>query len=267
MTYILNGLVFVLIGLQLPYVLAGIQGYSLARLVLYGALFSGLVVALRVIWVFPGAFVARLIRTRVLHQSIKPPTARSILVLGWAGMRGVIALAAAIALPQTLADGSPFPQRNLIIFLAFSVILVTLVGQGLTLPWLVRVLRVSDPTGPNLEEEAARREILQAALAHLEESRKKNEAEFGAIYEDLAGHYRQRLAAVTGKDDTETGVSPKQQKHLSRLSRDLLRVERQTAVRLRNEGHINDETLRQLEYELDLREAGPTHAEVVRSSS
>jgi monovalent cation/hydrogen antiporter len=267
LTYILNGLVFVLIGLQLPYVLAGIQGYSLGRLVLYGALFSGLVVVLRVIWVFPGAFVARLIRTRLLHQSIKPPTARGILVLGWAGMRGVIALAAAIALPQTLADGSPFPQRNLIIFLAFSVILVTLVGQGLTLPWLVRVLRVSDPAGPNLEEEAARREVLQAALAYLEESRKINEAEFDAIYEDLAGHYRQRLAAVTGKDDTETGVSPKQQKHLSRLSRDLLRIERQTAVRLRNEGQINDETLRQLQYELDLREAGPTHAETVRSSS
>ena len=267
LTYVLNGLVFVLIGLQLPYVLGEIQGYGLATLVLYGALFSGLVIALRVIWVFPGAFVSQLIRTRVLHQSITPPTARGILVVGWAGMRGVIALAAAIALPQTLADGSPFPQRNLIIFLAFSVILVTLVGQGLTLPWLVRILRASDPPGPNLEEEAARREVLQAALAHLEDSRKKAENEFDAIYEDLAGHYRQRLAAVTGKDDTETGVSPAHQKHLSRLSRDLLRVERQTALRLRNEGQINDETLRQLEYELDLREAVPTRGETLRPSS
>jgi CPA1 family monovalent cation:H+ antiporter len=182
-------------------------------------------------------------------------------------MRGVIALAAAIALPQTLADGSPFPQRNLIIFLAFSVILVTLVGQGLTLPWLVRILRVSDPPGPNLEEEAARLEILQAALAHLEDSRKKAETEFDSIYEDLAGHYRERLAALTGNDDTESSVSPKHQKHLSRLSRDLLRVERQTAVRLRNEGRINDGTLRQLEHELDLREAGRTLAETSRSSS
>ncbi len=267
LTYILNGLVFVLIGLQLPYVLAGIQGYSLGTLVLYGALFSGLVIALRVIWVFPGAFVAQWIRSRIIHQNIRPPTAPGILILGWAGMRGVIALAAAIALPQTLADGSPFPQRNLIIFLAFSVILVTLVGQGLTLPWLVRVLRISDPLGPNLEEEAARREILQAALAHLEDSRKKAETEFDAIYQDLAGHYRQRLAAVTGKDDTETGVSPSHQKHLFRLSRDLLRVERQTAVRLRNEGQINDQTLRQLEHELDLREAGRIHAETLRSSS
>ena len=267
LSYVLNSLVFVLIGLQLPYVLAEIHGYSLGTLVLYGALFGGLVIALRVIWVFPGAFVSQLIRTRVLHQTIRPPTARAILVVGWAGMRGVIALAAAIALPQTLADGSPFPQRNLIIFLAFSVILVTLVGQGLTLPWLVRILRVFDPPGPNLEEEAARREVLQAALAHLEDSRKKAETEFDAIYEDLAGHYRQRLAALTGKEDTETGISPLHQKHLSRLSRDLLRIERQTAVRLRNEGQINDATLRQLEYEFDLREAAPTPAETLRSNS
>jgi CPA1 family monovalent cation:H+ antiporter len=108
---------------------------------------------------------------------------------------------------------------------------------------------------------------LQAALAHLEDSRKKAETEFDAIYEDLAGHYRQRLAALTGKEDTETGISPLHQKHLSRLSRDLLRIERQTAVRLRNEGQINDATLRQLEYELDLREAAPTQAETLRSNS
>src|SRR5207244_12222041 len=90
-------------------------------------LFSGLVITLRVIWVFPGAFVAQWIRTHIIHQNIRPPTAPGILVLGWAGMRGVIALAAAIVLPQTLADGSPFPQRTLIVFLAFSRTLVTLV--------------------------------------------------------------------------------------------------------------------------------------------
>ena len=184
-----------------------------------------------------------------------------------AGLRVVLPRHCGKTLP--IMSGEVFVNsiELLFIFLAFSVILVTLVGQGLTLPWLVRVLRVSDPAGPNLEEEAARREVLQAALAYLEESRKKSEAEFDAIYEDLAGHYRQRLAAVTGKDDTETGISPKHQKHLSRLSRDLLRIERKTAVRLRDEGQINDETLRQLQYELDLREAGPTHAETVRSSS
>jgi NhaP-type Na+/H+ or K+/H+ antiporter len=260
LTFILNGLVFVLIGLQLPYVLAGIQEYSRGTLFLYGALFSGLVIALRLIWMFPGAYLAHWIRTRFLHQTVTMPSARGIVVVGWTGMRGVIALAAAIALPQTLADGSPFPHRNLIIFLAFCVILVTLVLQGLTLPWLVRILGVTDPPGPNVEEETARREILQAALAYLEESRQKDDAEFDAMYEDLTGHYRQRLTALTGNEDAENGVSPEQHKRLLRISRELLRLERKTAVRLRNEGRINDETLRQLEKELDLRETGPSHA-------
>jgi NhaP-type Na+/H+ or K+/H+ antiporter len=204
--------------------------------------------------------LAFLIRTRILHQKYQMPPPKGVLIVGWTGMRGVIALAAAIALPQALADGSPFPHRDLIVFLAFCVILVTLVLQGLTLPWLVRLLGLADSSGPNLEEEAARREILESALAYLEEARTKDATEFDAMYEDLTGHYRQRLTAVTGKADTENGISPEHHRRLSRISRELLRVERQTAVRLRNQGRINDETLRQLEHELDLREAGPTHA-------
>jgi CPA1 family monovalent cation:H+ antiporter len=184
---------------------------------------------------------------------------QGILVLGWTGMRGVIALAAAIALPQALADGSPFPQRNLIVFLAFCVILVTLVLQGLTLPWVVRILGIADPPGSNLEEETARREILETALAFLDESRQKSGAEFDAIYQDLTTHYRHRLSDVSGKEDSENSVSPEHHERLTRISRELLRLERQTAVRLRNQGRINDETLRRLEHELDLREAGPSH--------
>jgi Na+/H+ antiporter len=259
--FILNGLVFVLIGLQLPYVLDGIHNYSHRTLILYGAMFSALVIALRMVWVFPGTHVAYWLRTHMLHQKFTRPTARGALILGWTGMRGVIALAAAIALPQTLADGSPFPRRNLIIFLAFSVIFVTLVLQGLTLPWLVRILGIADTSGSNVEEETARKEILEAALAYLDESRQNDTAEFAAIYDDLTGHYRHRLTDVIGKKDGESESSPEHHQRLSRISRDLLRLERQTAVGLRNQGRINDETLRQLEHELDLREeAGPGHA-------
>ena len=176
-------------------------------------------------------------------------------------MRGVIALAAAIALPQTLEDGSPFPHRNLIVFLAFCVIFVTLVLQGLTLPWLVRLLGIADPKGPNREEEAARREILEAALAFLEDQRKKDGDEFSAIYEDLTGHYRHRLTDVSSSENPEDTTNPEHHKTLVRVSRELILLERRTAVRLRNEGRINDETLRELEHELDLREVGPTHPE------
>src|SRR4029077_10915785 len=140
LTFAVNGLVFVLIGLQLPHVLAGIRGYSLPRLLLYGALFSAIVIVLRLLWMYPGASIAYLIRTRLLHQTYTMPSAKQVFVVGWTGMRGVVALAAAIALPETISDGTLFPQRNLIIFLTFSVILVTLVLQGLTLPPLIRAL-------------------------------------------------------------------------------------------------------------------------------
>jgi CPA1 family monovalent cation:H+ antiporter len=172
-------------------------------------------------------------------------------------MRGVIALAAAIALPETLANGDPFPQRNLIVFLAFSVIFVTLVLQGLTLPIVVRVLGVAGGAldENDAEEKSARRAILDAALAYLEELRKEDQTEFREIYDDLAGHYRHRLAAVSAIEDPENALPPEHWERHARLLRDLLRVERQTAVRLRNQGRINDETLRQIEYELDLRES------------
>lgn len=257
--FILNGLVFVLIGLQLPYVLAGIHDYSRGALILYGVLFSAMVIALRLFWIFPGAYVSHWIRTRLLHQRREAPPARAILVVGWTGMRGVIALAAAIALPQTLADGSPFPQRNLIIFLAFCVIFVTLVLQGLTLPWLVRVLGVADPAGANVEEAEARREILETALTYLDEERKKDAEEYSPIYDDLSGHYRHRLTDVIGEENPENDISPEHHERLSRISRDLLQLERRCAVRLRNDGRINDETLRDLEHELDLRETRTDH--------
>ena len=251
LTFILNGLVFVLIGLQLPYVTQGIRDHSLRELLAYGALFSALLIVLRVFWIFPGAYFSNVIRRRLLHQKEKLPPARQIFVVGWTGMRGVISLAAAIALPQTLANGAPFAQRNLIIFLTFSVILVTLVLQGLTLPPLVRALGLAGTEGRNTEEEEARRIILEAALSYLDKIREEDGRDQGETYDDLEHHYRHRLSTLKGDPSDEHSS------HYGRfvkLSRDLLRVERQTAVRLRNEGRINDELLRDLERELDLSE-------------
>ena len=175
-------------------------------------------------------------------------------------MRGVIALAAAIALPQTLQDGSPFPQRSLIIFLAFCVILVTLVLQGLTLPLLVTKCGMAHLNTSNSEESAARRDMVQAALTYLEQNESRSLEGFEEVIADLIGHYRQRLAAATEVlDQRETDHSPHHHARMDHLLRELLRIERQTAIQLRDEGKINDEVLRQLEHELDLREAGPTH--------
>ena len=255
LTFVLNGLVFVLIGLQLHFVLAGIHDYSLQQLLLYGALFSAIVIVLRMMWMFPGAYIANAIRTRVLHQQVPLPSKRQIFVVGWTGMRGVVALAAAISLPDLLEDGSPFPQRNLIVFLTFSVILVTLVLQGLTLPPLIRALGLAGARSHETEEDGARKAMVEAALAHLEEARKKDGDEFEGVYKDFSERYRHRLAKLTGTDEEGIGANPAVYARYVELGRELVRVERRTAVKLRNEGRINDEVLRKVERELDLSES------------
>jgi len=255
LTFILNGVVFVLIGLQLPYVLEAIRDHNLPTLIFYGLAFSGVLILLRLVWMFPGAWLANVIRRRILHHKETLPPLRHIFIVGWTGMRGVVSLAAAIALPQTLADGSPFAQRNMIIFLAFSVILVTLVLQGLTLPPLIRALGIAGASGALPEEREARRAILQAALSHLEESRSRGDAEDAEVYEDLARHYRHRLATLAEEGDRTDDVDPNFYRRFNDLSHELLRVERQTAVKLRNQRRISDELLREIEHELDLGEA------------
>src|SRR5262245_50111643 len=252
LTFILNGLVFIFIGLQLPYVLEGALDHNLPELLMYGAFFSAFLILLRLIWMFPGARLSYFIRRRVLHQRERLPPARQIFIVGWTGMRGVISLAAAIALPHTLANGEPFAQRHLIIFLAFSVILVTLVLQGLTLPPLIRALGLAGAPGRNIEEEEARRVILEAALSHLDNARESESADLAKVFDDLELHYRGRLATLA---EEEADVRSALHRRYVELSRELLQVERQHAIRLRNEGRINDELLRQIEHELDLDES------------
>jgi monovalent cation/hydrogen antiporter len=208
---------------------------SPGRLVLYGIVFSLLLILLRLVWTFPGAYVAGYIRTRLLRQNEPWPGARRVFVVGWTGMRGVIALAAAMSLPQTTADGSPFPYRGLIVFLTFSVILVTLVLQGLTLPQIIRILGLTERSGPNCQEQKARRLVLEAASARLKEMRQDDSPERADLYNDLAQHYKHRLASVSGNSrERDIAVTDNYFRYLD-LSRTLLDVERQTALRLRNE--------------------------------
>ena len=250
LTFVLNGLVFALIGLQLPAVLAGVRGSSVRSMLVAGGLFSALVIALRLIWVFPGARLSYFIRRRLLHQDDRIPSARQLVVIGWAGMRGVIALAAAMSLPKNLANGEPFPHRDAIVFLTFCLILSTLVVQGLTLPPLIRMLDVSEPRGPECEEREAHRIVLEAALARLDSLRMGTSPATASVYDDIEQYYRRRLAGLGTAD--ERAQDPLS---YSDILLALLRVERDAAIRLRDEHRIDDEELRTLEYELDLREA------------
>ncbi len=252
-TFVLNGLVFVLIGLQLPFILASIRDYSASRLFLDGAIFSLLLIVLRIIWVYPGSWLANFVRCRIHHNREQPPRPREVFVVGWTGMRGVVSLAAALSLPTLLENGSAFPERDLIVFLTFCVILVTLVLQGITLAPLVRLLGLANADGPDCEEQEARRLVLGAALEHLEALKEERTHVDDEIFDDLIGHYQHRLAVLQPGGDNDDHITH----HYSflEISRETTRVERETAVRLRNEGRINDQVLRRIERELDLNES------------
>ncbi len=252
----LNGIVFILMGLQLPIVLTGINNHSPLRLIRYGVRFAILVIALRMLWVFPGALIGYWIRRNWLHQDVPYPRARQVFIVGWTGMRGVLSLAAAISLPTVLQDGSPFPQRNLIIFLTFSVIFATLVLQGLTLPGTIRKLGLSVKSGRAMEEQRARLVIVNTVLDYLKDLSRQAKVEHAAIYEDLTRHYQVRATLITARGEH---MLPEQEIALARYERnvaqELRALERSTALSLRNEDRINDELLRTLERELDLIEA------------
>ena len=257
LTFMLNGLVFVLIGLQLPYVLAGIYGrYSRGTLILYGAVFSVVLIVLRMVWVFPAMKFASFVERRWMGHKEAPLATKEIFVVGWTGMRGVLALAAAISVPEMLNNGQPFEVRNLIVFLAFCVILVTLVLQGLTLPALIRRLGLARPAGMDREELEARRIVLVAAIHHLEEGREAGGEITEHLYDDLLHRYRHRLAAVTGgSEGSAEGLDGESYARLRTIAVGALRAERQTLLGLREQARIGDDVLRAMERELDLAES------------
>jgi CPA1 family monovalent cation:H+ antiporter len=250
-TFILNGVVFLLIGLQLPYIFSQIHGISLRQLFIDAAQFVSAVIALRLIWIFPGAYTAFLIRRYMLKQPEALPPPRAIFLVGWTGMRGVVALAAALSLPQQIANGQGFPQRSMIIFLTFCVIFVTLVVQGLTLPSLIRALGLSTQNEDD-EEKRARRKMLQAALERLQSLRNSDTPEYKEVYDDIAHHYQDRLKALFQQREAADDPHLEHQKLYRSISRELRKVERETIIQLRNRKEIGDNILHNLERELDL---------------
>ena len=255
LTFVLNGLVFILIGLQLPYILGGIREFHLGHWLILGLLFSGVVIALRILWVYPGAWASNALRRWIFHQSDPLPNPQSIFIVGWTGMRGVVSLAAAISLPEIMLDGSPFPRRNEILFFTFCVIFVTLVLQGLTLPPLIRRLGLAGQTGENLEEKEARRAMGESALAYLENARTDEPAEFQPVFDEVIRQQRHRLTVLGGDAPNEDGYRAEDYQRLKDLSRQVRALQRATLLHLRNQNRINDEVMRKLEFELDLLDA------------
>jgi monovalent cation/hydrogen antiporter len=249
--FLLNGLVFVLIGLQLPRILHALSGRSLEDLIWHGVLISCVAIAVRIAWVFASANLLRLL-SLLLRKGDPYPVWQNVAIVAWTGMRGVVSLAAALSVPLTLSNGSPFPGRDYVLFITFCVILATLVLQGLSLPVLIRRLGVVDDGLTNMEERTARLKANEAALAYLAEVDTEFQQEF---VERLRIEYDDRirqLEVCAGADEDRSNRSMASYRHLQQKALD---VERRTIIQLRDEYAINDEALRRIQHDLDHAEA------------
>jgi Na+/H+ antiporter len=250
--FVLNALLFALIGLQLPAILDSLSGRSTGTLIGYAALVTAAVIAARFLWVVPGTYLTARFRRRT--RPIQEPGKASIL-LSWSGMRGAVSLAAALALPLTTDAGDAFPNRALIIFLTFGVILGTLVLQGLTLPGVVKALGLEDEGLAEKEESKARLYAAEAALARLEEL-----ADEDWVREDtlermrgLFGFRRERFRSRFDPDSD--GAVEDRSIDFQRLMRELLDAEREAVFELRRSRRIDDAVMRRVVRDLDLEEA------------
>jgi monovalent cation/hydrogen antiporter len=250
--FILNALLFALIGLQLPVIVDALAGYSASRLLGYAAVVALTVIAARFLWVIPGTYLASW--TRRKKRPIPNPERASI-VLGWAGMRGAVSLAAALALPLTTDSGDAFPNRELIIFLTFGVIFASLVVQGLSFPALLRMLGLKDEGRSEKEETKARIFATEAALARLDELADEDWVRDDTV-QRVRGLFNFRRERFRSRFDPESdGEIETRSLDYQRLLRELLVAEREAVFDLRRERRIDDLVMRRVIRDLDLEEA------------
>src|SRR5256712_2197961 len=245
-TFLLNGFVFIVTGLEVPLLLRALTPARAIELVAIGLAVSVVLVLVRTLWIFGPAYAPRLVRRR---PRVPHLFAQSV-VLSWAGMRGVVSLAVALALPATLPDR----EREALLIVTLTVIVFTLLGQGLTLPWLIRSLRLGADVGLREEEADARQRLLEAATRRIDQ-----------LYPVWPGHrplldrlrdtYRDRSEHLDRQRDPSTpdGEDRELIEHRE-IKRTVIDSEREALLRLRAQGAIDDDVLRSLERELDLEE-------------
>jgi Na+/H+ antiporter len=254
--YLIEGMVFLLTGLQAHTLVTGLKTRTLSELAVTGAIVSAVVIVTRFIWMYPATYLPRWLSPALARRDPAPPWQWPF-ALAFTGVRGIVSLAAALALPLTTSDGAPFPNRDLILVLAFVVVLVTLVGQGLTLPWVVRALGLAN--AGRLEQAALRIEEFQARKAAIEAAGSRLDALAADpdvpddVIARLRGHHRQRLA----QNLIRSGDGDEQRKCIAtsdELELLLIAAERDLINEKYRQGALKDETRRRLERELDLRD-------------
>ena len=256
LVFLLNATLFILIGLQLPMIAESLEGRGAGELIGYSALVCAAVIGVRFAWLFTMPYVIRALDRRP-QQRARRVGSRERVVGAWAGIRGAVSLAAALALPLETDAGAPLPDRDLVLFITFAVILVTLVGQGLTLPALVRRLGVrEDGSEEEAEETTARLAASRAALVRLDELAVEEWTRDDTI-ERVRGLYlfRQRRFAIrAGELEDEDGIEDRSVSY-QRLLHELYTVQRRALLQLRNDGVISNDVMHRIERELDLEES------------
>jgi CPA1 family monovalent cation:H+ antiporter len=253
--FLLNGIVFILIGLQLPAVIRGLGEYSLRAAVGYGVIISGVAIVVRLLWVYPGAYLPRLINRRIRLRERRPPS-KQVFIIGWSGMRGVVSLAAALAIPIALPGGEGLPHRNLILCITFIVILITLVFQGLTLPWIVRLLKIEADDGEREKRLNLKLRLDRVALDHIN-SGYADEVASIEPFSLLKARYARKIDLTAGilEKEGKPDRIPSFMIRFRQLQLDLIRLQRAELALMRHRDEFPEELMRSEEFELDLEEA------------
>ncbi|HNU16417.1 MAG TPA: Na+/H+ antiporter [Saprospiraceae bacterium] len=256
MIFVMNALVFILIGLALPEIIDGLGNYSIADGIKYGLIVSAIVIALRFLWVYPAAHIPRWLSAKVRKDP--SPGWKGPLVISWAGMRGVVSLATALSIPLLMTDGTAFPQRNLIIFITFLVIFITLVFQGLTLPFVIKLIKLKeiDDILPEDEQQAGiQLRLNTVALKLLSEKYttdiKENEL-VGFLKSNLESETQSIAQQLQSLECNETEHQEIERYH--EVLADIYAQQRKELFQLRKEKFFSDEEIRKAEMQLDLNQ-------------
>ena len=263
--FLLHGFVFILIGLQLPSIVKDLGHYSFSHILGYGLLISLVTIVVRIVWVFAGAYWQNFFHKKKKNTGDSSEndnddsTWKNVLVVAWTGTRGVISLAAALALPLVLQDGTLFPKRHSIIFLAFVVIFVTLVVQGLSLPLLIRWLKIRPQDNTGAEEKELQLYLATSTLHFIEQElplprdnklQEQLKKKYEQLISDLTTEIRRHKKAK--RNDEEIKPAPPDAMLNAKL--EISKFQRELLVRLHKEGDFGDAALKRVEREMDIDE-------------
>ncbi len=263
--FLLNGVVFILIGLQLPLIIKDIKGHSFIQLLGYGLLISLVTILVRIVWVFTGVYnqkIFKFLKRKALpdvETTITETPWKNVLIVAWTGTRGVVSLATALAVPLTLNNGSAFPYRNIILFLAFVVIFITLVVQGLTLPLLIKILGVTKQQTFNKEDKELELNLAHQVINFVEKDfpvvlEPKIESQIRKRYDTVIERLNRDLEQLEKyhKPSKNTLSNPIGQLLLAQL--EVTKFQRELLIKFHKEGAYSDDAIKHAERELDVEE-------------